>query len=74
MTFRSGSIERAPSSAGTQLLRAFLRRVDVDRPRRIDNYIDYFGNGRATEGAPGGATRWGERDQGGDALSRRRRP
>jgi hypothetical protein len=75
MTLRTGSIEPATSSAGTQLLRALLRRVDVDRPKRIDGYIDYFGKGRATEGALRGATRWGERDQrGGDGLSRRRRP
>ncbi len=35
----------AESSAGAQTIRARLFDVDVDRKKRIDDSIDYFGDG-----------------------------
>ena len=47
-------------SAGAHLLREYLLRVDADRPKHIDDFIDYFGTGRALDGIPRANTSWGE--------------
>jgi hypothetical protein len=60
MTLHSASAERSTHSFGTQLLREYLLRVDADRPKHIDDYIDYFGTGRAPDGTPRGDASWGE--------------
>ena len=43
-------------SAGWQLLREYLLGVDANRPKHIDDCIDYFGNGRERGGIPRGHT------------------
>ena len=74
MTPRSAPPERSSRSAGTQLLRDYLLRVDVDRRKRIDGYIDYFGTGKARDRIPRLATWWGGSDsEGTSGLSRRPR-
>jgi hypothetical protein len=60
VTLRSASAERSIRSAGTQLVRAYLLGVDADRPKHIDDYIDYFGTGRTLDGIPRAHTSWGE--------------
>ena len=67
MTLRSASAERSIHSAGTQLVRAYLLGVDADRPKHIDDYIDYFGAGRTLDGISRAHTSWGE--DGHDGLS-----
>ena len=37
--------EGSRRSVGAAILRAYLFAVDVDAPKRIDRYIDYFGWG-----------------------------
>jgi hypothetical protein len=44
VTLRSASVERSRRAAGSELVREHLLRIDSDRPKRIDDYIDYFGN------------------------------
>jgi len=60
VTLRSASAERSTHSAGRQLLREYLFRVDANRPKHIDDYIDYFGTSRAPDGIPRGHRSWGE--------------
>ena len=74
VTPRSETGERSSCSAGAQLLREYLLRVDVDRRKRIDGYIDYFGNGSARDGIPRRATPWGGRDSDGASGVSRPRP
>ena len=75
MTLRSPSAERSIDSAGTQLLREYLLGVDADRPKHIDDYIDYFGTGRAPDGIPPADTSWGEDGcDGSSGVSQWRRP
>ncbi|HEY3067582.1 MAG TPA: hypothetical protein VGL09_17450 [Methylomirabilota bacterium] len=38
--------EQATSSTSAAIARALVFDVDVDRHKRIDRYIDYFGGGR----------------------------
>jgi len=57
------------------MLRGCLFRVDVNRPKHIDDYIDYFGNASAPGEVPRRATPRGERDnEGAGGVSARRRP
>jgi len=65
-----------PGSVARGFVRAHLLRVAIHRPKRIDDYIDYFGDGgarptgrtarrtddRATDGFPLGPAPWGEGD------------
>ena len=37
--------EEARRNAGTEIARALLLEIEVDRPKRIDQYLDYFGSG-----------------------------
>jgi hypothetical protein len=75
VTLRSASAERSTRSAGRQVLREYLVRVDANRPKHIDDYIDYFGNGRAPDGIPRGHTSWDEAGHDGSSgLSPWRRP
>ena len=62
MRLRSASAERSWHSAGTQRLREYLLRVDANRPKHIDDYIDYFGNGRGPDRLPREDTSWGDGD------------
>jgi hypothetical protein len=71
VTPRSASVERSRDSPGTQLLRGYLLRSTVHRRKRIDGYIDYFGNGGAPDGIPRRATLEGKPDsEGASGLSR----
>jgi hypothetical protein len=45
LTHLSADESRRSTSAAS--VRAHLFDVDVDRPKRIDHYIDYFGHGGA---------------------------
>lgn len=40
-----GSPEQYRRSASAAIAHAHLLDVDVDRPKRIDQYLDYFGDG-----------------------------
>jgi len=42
-TTMSIAITRAPTSTEIEIMRAHLFAVDVDRKKRIDDAIDYFG-------------------------------
>ena len=37
--------EEARPNASAEIARAFLLEIEVDRPKRIDQYLDYFGSG-----------------------------
>jgi len=75
VTLRSASVQGSRCSAGAAILRGYLSRVDVNRPKHIDDYIDYFGNGSAPEEVPRQATPRGERDnEGASGVSARLRP
>ena len=39
------TVEQSRRSASAAIARAHLFAVDVDAPKRIDHYIDYFGGG-----------------------------
>jgi hypothetical protein len=41
------TVEQSRRSASAAIARADLFAVDVDAPKRIDHYIDYFGSGAA---------------------------
>ena len=75
MTAGSASVEEFSDTAGTALLREYLLQVDADRPKHIDDYIDYFGTGSAIRAVPPGTAPRGERDgEGPHGVSRRRPP
>lgn len=40
----------APVSSQQAILHAHLLDTELDRPKRIDQYIDYFGDGRRAPG------------------------
>jgi hypothetical protein len=48
--FDAVSLEEARRSAA--IVRAHLLDVEADRPKRIDQYLDYFGEGRRSAGLP----------------------
>ena len=37
--------EEARRNARAEISRALLLEIEVDRPKRIDQYLDYFGSG-----------------------------
>ena len=37
--------EEARRNASAEISRALLLEIEVDRPKRIDQYLDYFGSG-----------------------------
>jgi hypothetical protein len=53
------SPEQARRNASAAIARALLLDVDIDRPKRIDQYLDYFGSG----GESGLPPRLAPRDQ-----------
>ena len=40
-----GSPEQASPNSSATIARADLLTIEVDRPKQIDQYIDYFGDG-----------------------------
>ena len=44
--------EPAKRNASLAVARAYLLDIEVDRPKRIDEYIDYFGDGGKGGPAP----------------------
>lgn len=51
------SPEQARPNASAAIARAHLLDIEVDRPKRIDQYIDYFGAGGQGRPFPGGSRR-----------------
>jgi len=46
------SLEEAKRSASPTPAHAYLLDVDGDRPKRIDQYLDYFGSGEESGPSP----------------------
>jgi hypothetical protein len=46
------SSEQARQDASAAIARAHLLDIEVDRPKRIDQYVDYFGSGRESGLSP----------------------
>jgi hypothetical protein len=51
--------EQARGNTSAAIARAHLLDIEVDRPKRIDQYLDYFGSG----GESGGSARLASRGQ-----------
>ena len=43
-----GNPEQAKRNASAAVARSYLLDIEVDRPKRIDQYLDYFGSGGET--------------------------